>query len=238
MEHLVDLQRNGLKMLEDSDKFRFGMDAVFLSGWAEVKKGERVLDMGTGTGILPLLLSAKTEAGQIVGIEVQQECAELAARNITLNGLSDRITVVNGDLKDSVNLFGKASFDVVVSNPPYMTGGHGLVNPQSAKAIARHEVLCSFADVAEQAAAVLKPGGRLYLVHRPFRLPEIITTLVKFGLEPKRLRMVHSYVDKEPNMMLLGCVKGGKPRIQVEKPLIVWEKPGKYTEEVVNTYGF
>lgn len=238
MEKLVDLQRNGLKMVEDSDKFRFGTDAVFLSGWAEVKKGERVLDMGTGTGILPLLLSAKTEAGQIVGIEVQQECAELAARNVTLNGLDDRITVVNGDLKDSVNLFGKASFDVVVSNPPYMTGGHGLINPQNAKAIARHEVLCSFADVAEQAAAVLKPGGRFYLVHRPFRLPEIITTLVEFGLEPKRLRMVHSYVDKEPNMMLLGCVKGGKPRIQVEKPLIVWEKPGKYTEEVVNAYGF
>ena len=238
MEHLVDLQRNGLKMVEDSDKFRFGMDAVFLSGWAEVKKGERVLDMGTGTGILPLLLSAKTEAGQIVGIEIQDECVALAERNVSLNGLSNRIIIVNGDLKNSKEIFGKASFDVVVSNPPYMTGGHGLVNPKSAKAIARHEVLCTFANVAEQAAAVLKPGGRFYLVHRPFRLPEIITALVKFGLEPKRLRMVHSYVDKEPNMMLLGCVKGGRPRIQVEKPLIVWKKPGKYTDEVAETYGF
>ena len=238
MEKLVDLQRNGLKMIEDSEKFRFGMDAVFLSGWAEVKKGERVLDMGTGTGILPLLLSAKTEAGQIVGIEVQEECAALAERNVSINGLSERITIVNGDLKNSKDIFGKASFDVVVSNPPYMTSGHGLVNPKSAKAIARHEVLCTFADVAEQAALVLKPGGRFYLVHRPFRLPEIITTLVKFGLEPKRLRMVHPYADKEPNMLLLGCVKGGKPRIKVEKPLIVWEKPGKYTEEVINTYGF
>jgi len=238
MEKLVDLQRNGLKMIEDSEKFRFGMDAVFLSGWAEVKKGERVLDMGTGTGILPLLLCAKTEAGHITGIEVQEECAALAERNASLNGLSDRITIVNDDLKNSKDIFGKASFDVVVSNPPYMTGGHGLVNPESAKAIARHEVLCTFADVAEQAAAVLKPGGRFYLVHRPFRLPEIITTLVKSGLEPKRMRMVHSYADKEPNMLLLGCVKGGKPRIKVEKPLIVWEKAGKYAEEIVNTYGF
>ena len=238
MEHLVDLQRNGLKMVEDSDKFRFGMDAVFLSGWAEVKKGERVLDMGTGTGILPLLLSAKTEAGQIVGIEVQQECAELAARNVTLNGLSDRITVVNGDLRDSVNLFGKASFDVVVSNPPYMTGGHGMINPQNAKAIARHEVLCTFADVAEQAAAVLKPGGRFYLVHRPFRLAELIVTLTRFHLEPKRMRLVYPYVEREPDMVLLGCVKGGNPRLKVEKPLIVWEKAGKYTEEMREKYGF
>ena len=238
MEHLVDLQRNGLVMVEDSEKFRFGMDAVFLSGWAEVKKGERVLDMGTGTGILPLLLSAKTEAGHIVGIEVQQECAALAEKNVTLNGLGDRITVVNGDLKNSADLFGKASFDVVVSNPPYMTGGHGVVNPENAKAIARHEVLCSFRDVAEQAAAVLKPGGRFYLVHRPFRLPEIITVLTNAGLEPKRMRMVHPFADREPNMMLLGCVKGGKPRLKVEKPLIVWEKPRKYTDEVAETYGF
>ena len=238
MEKLVDLQRNGLKMIEDSEKFRFGMDAVFLSGWAEVKKGERVLDMGTGTGILPLLLSAKTEAGHIVGLEIQEECAALAERNVSLNGLSDRITIVNGDLKNSKEIFGKSSFDVVVSNPPYITGGHGPVNPKSAKAIARHEILCTFVDVAEQAALVLKPGGRFYLVHRPFRLPEIITTLVKYGLEPKRMRLVHSYADKEPNMLLLTCVKDGRSRIKIEKPLIVWEKPGKYTEEVVNAYGF
>lgn len=238
MEHLVDLQRNGLKMYEDRERFRFGMDAVFLSGYAEVKRGECVLDLGTGTGILPLLLSAKTEAVHIVGIEIQPESAALAERNVSLNHLDERISIVKGDLRNASEIFGKASFDVAVSNPPYMIGGHGIVNPAGAKAIARHEILCTFADVAEQAAAVLRTGGRFYLVHRPFRLAELMGTLSRFGLEPKRMRLVYPSADSEPDMVLLGCVKGGKPRIRVEKPLIVREKSGIYTEEVREKYGF
>ena len=237
-EQIVNLQRNGLVLIQDRSRFCFGMDAVLLSGFASAKRGETVLDLGTGTGILPLLLSAKTEAEHLTGLEIQPESADMALRSVRMNGLSDRIDIVAGDLKNAVSLFGKASYDVVVSNPPYMTGGHGLVNPADAKAIARHELLCTFSDVAEAAAGVLKPGGRFYLVHRPFRLVELFGTLQRCGLEPKRLRLVYPYADREPDMVLIACVKGGKSRLQVEKPLIIWQKPGIYTEEVSGLYGF
>lgn len=237
-EQLVNLQRNGLVLIQDRRRFCFGMDAVLLSGFAEVKRGETVLDLGTGTGILPLLLSAKTEAGHLTGLEIQPESADMAERSVRLNGLSDKIDIVTGDIKNAPSLFGKSGFDVVVSNPPYMTGGHGIVNPADAKAIARHELLCTFSDVAVTASEVLRPGGRFYLVHRPFRLAEILTELVRVGLEPKRLRLVYPYADREPDMVLIACVRGGKSRLRVEKPLIIWESRGIYSEEVRNLYGF
>ena len=237
-ESLVDLQRNGLVIIQDRSRFCFGIDAVLLSGFAEVRKGETVLDLGTGTGILPLLLSAKTEAGKLIGLELQPESAEMAGKSVELNGLSNRIEIVNGDLKEAITLFGRGTVDVVVSNPPYMTGGHGLVNPSDAKAIARHEIACTFSDVARAAAAVLRPGGRFYLVHRPFRLPELMTTLSGAGLEPKQMRLVYPTAEKEPELVLLGCVKGGKPRMKVEKPLILKNESGNYTKEVRENYGF
>ena len=237
-ESLVDLQRNGLVIIQDRRRFCFGIDAVLLSGFAEVRKGETVLDLGTGTGILPLLLSAKTEAEKLIGLEIQPESAEMARRSVALNGLSERIDIVTGDLKEALSLFGRGTADVVISNPPYMTGGHGLVNPSDAKAIARHEIACSFSDVAQAAAAVLRPGGRFYLVHRPFRIPELMTVLSGFGLEPKRMRLVYPTVEQEPELVLLGCVKGGKPRLKTEKPLILHDENGNYTEEVREKYGF
>ena len=262
-ERLVDLQRSNLWLIQDPGRFCFGVDAVLLSAFCEIRAGERCLDMGTGTGILPLLLSAKTDAAELVGLEIQPESADMARRSVEMNialqaeqaaaagtapGSGDeteaarpvagRVSIVQGDLREASAMFGRSRFDVVTCNPPYMTGGHGIVNPADAKAIARHEVLCTFDDVAREAAAVLVPGGRFYLVHRPFRLAELITTLTRYGLEPKRLRFVHPQVDKEPSLVLLGCVRGGRSRLAVEKPLILADERGETTDEVKELYGF
>ena len=237
-ERIDDLQRNGYRIIQDPDRFCFGMDAVLLSGFASTKPGDKVLDMGTGTGIIPILMEAKTEAAHLTGLEIQPESADMALRSVQLNDLQDKISIVTGDIKEAKTIFPKASFHVITSNPPYMIGQHGLVNPHGEKAIARHEILCTLEDVIENAAALLVPGGHFYMVHRPFRLAEIITTLTKYRLEPKRMQLVYPYIDKEPNMVLIEAVRGGKSRMQVEKPLIVYEKPGVYTQEIYDVYGY
>lgn len=235
-ESLDDLQ-NGYFIIQSEKGFRYGMDAVLLSGYASVRPGEKVLDMGTGTGILPILLAAKTPGESFTGLEIQEKSACMARRSVAYNGLQDRIQIVTGDIKEAAAVFGPASFDVVVSNPPYMTGNHGLLNAEQSRAIARHEVLCTLEDLVRETARVLTSRGRFYLVHRPFRLAEIISVLKAYHLEPKRMRLVYPYVDKEPNMVLLEACRGGNPRIQVEKPLIVYEKPGIYTDEIREIYG-
>ena len=233
-----DLQRNGYRIIQNPEKFCFGMDAVLLSGFAKVKKGEQVLDLGTGTGIIPILLKGKTQGKHFTGLEIQEESAEMARRSVNFNGLSGEISIVTGDIREAADLFGAASFDVVTSNPPYMTGSHGLTNPDEAKAIARHELLCTLEDVIREASAVLKPQGRFYMVHRPFRLAEIFCTMSRYRLEPKRMRLVYPYADREPNMVLIEGLKGGRPRITVEKPLIVYKSPGVYTDEIYDVYGY
>ena len=237
-ERIDDLQRNGYRIIQKTDGFCFGMDAVFLSGFAVVKAGEKVLDLGTGTGIIPILLEAKTEGEHFSALEIQEEVADMARRSVLLNGLEHKISIVNGDIKEASRIFGGASFDVVTSNPPYMTDTHGLKNPHLPKAIARHEVMCTLDDVCREAAKVLKPGGRFYMVHRPHRLAEIVRTLSKYRLEPKRLKMVHPFSDKEANMVLIESVRGGGIFLKVEPPVIVYEKPGVYTDEIYQVYGY
>lgn len=234
-ERLDDLQ-NGYYVIQDPEKFCFGMDAVLLSGFSKVKKGEAVLDMCTGTGIIPILLKAKTQGETFTGLEIQEECAEMAKRSVKYNDLEEDIRIIQGDVKEAADIFGAASFHVVTCNPPYMIGQHGLQNPHMPKAVARHEILCTLEDVVSQAAKVLKDRGRFYMVHRPFRLAEIMNVLTKYKLEPKRMQLVYPYIDKEPNMVLIEALKGGNSRITVERPLIVYEKPGVYTKSILEMY--
>ena len=237
-ERIDELQRNGYRIIQNPAKFCFGMDAVLLSGFAKAKKGNIVLDLGTGTGIIPILMEAKTEASCFNGLEIQEESAEMARRSVALNALEEKITIVTGDIKEADSLFDAASFDVITCNPPYMIGQHGLVNPEDAKAIARHEILCTLEDVIAQAAVLLKPGGNFFMVHRPFRLAEIMVLLHQYKLEPKRMQMVHPFIDKEPNMVLIEANRGGKPRMSVEKPLIIYKEPGVYMPEIYDIYGY
>lgn len=237
-ERLDELHRNGYVIIQNPQKFCFGMDGVLLSGFAKVKEGEKALDLGTGTGIIPILLEAKTEGRDFTALEIQEESADMAKRSVLYNHLEDKIKVVCGDIKEASALFGAASFDVVTTNPPYMNDKHGLKNPDLPKAIARHEVMCTLEDVIREAAKVLKVNGRFYMVHRPFRLVEIINTLSKYKLETKRMRLVHPYIDKEPNMVLLEAVKGGKSMIKIEKPLIVYKEPNVYHDEIYDIYGY
>lgn len=237
-ERIDELHRNGYRIIQNGKKFCFGMDAVLLSGFAAVKPGGRVLDLGTGTGIIPILMEAKTQGRHFTGLEIQADMADMARRSVALNGLEEKINIVTGDIKEASKIFGGASFDVVTCNPPYMEGKHGLKNPGDAKAIARHEVLCSLEDVIGQAAALLKPGGYFYMVHRPRRLTDIMTLMVKYRVEPKRMKLVHPYVGEEANMVLIEGLRGGGRQLRVEKPLIVYREPGVYTEEIYEIYGY
>ena len=306
-ERVDDLQRAGLRIIQDPELFCFGMDAVLLSAYVRMKKARRGLDLGTGNGIIPILLSDRTDCLSLTGLEIQEASADLAKRSVALNGLGDRISIVRGDIREADRIFAAASFDFITCNPPYRQAGSGRItgtpagggkaigtsagsgritgtpagggkaivasagsgritgtsagnNPRGQsqengqpkgdaapdqtagtcgidpRAIARHEILCSFEDVVRAAAALLRPGGHFYLVHRPLRLAELITKLCTGGLEPKRMRLVYPHVDKAPNMVLLDCVRGGAPELRVEPPLIVYDGNGSYTPELLEIY--
>lgn len=236
-ERLDDLQIKGYEIIQSPGRFCFGMDAVLLSSFAKVKKQERALDLGTGTGILPILLEAKNEGDYYAGLEIQEESADMAKRSVRHNKLDHKIEIVTGDIKEASAIFGAASFHVITTNPPYMIGEHGLKNDNEALYIARHEALCTLDDILRESARLLKQRGRFYMVHRPFRLAEILGKMSAYGIEPKRMRLVHPYVDKEPNMVLVEGMRGAKPRMTVEPPLVVYEKNGEYTNELLEMYG-
>lgn len=223
-ERLDDLQNKGYHIIQDPGRFCFGIDAVLLSDFAKVKKGEKVLDLGTGTGILPILLEAKTMGAHFTGLEIQEESADMARRSVAYNCLEEKVNIVTGDIKEAAQLFGPASFDVITTNPPYMINDHGLKNEADAKTIARHEILCTLDDILRESAKMLKEGkGRFYMIHKPFRLAEIMTKMCQYRIEPKRIQFVHPYIDKEPTMVLIEGMKGGKSRVTIEPPIIMYE---------------
>lgn len=229
-ERLDDLQIGGLELIQDPEKFCFGVDAVFLSDFVRVRPGESVLDLGTGNGIIPVLLSAKTEARHITGLEIQADAAEMARRSVAHNHLEDRIDIVTGDIKEAAELFRPAFFDVITTNPPYMLADHGIRNPDDAKAVARHEILCTLDDILRESMRLMQDKSRFYMIHRPFRLTEIMIKMHEYKIEPKRIRFIHPYIDKEPTMVLIEGVRGAKPRVTVEPPLIIFDRHGTQEE--------
>lgn len=231
-ERIDDLQYKGLRLIQNPELFCFGMDAVLLANYAKAVAGDTIVDLCTGNGVIPILMSAKTNAAKLIGVEIQKESAELADRSVRLNDLSGKVEILNEDIRRFNDFFPKGSVDVVTCNPPYMIEDHGLRNDADAKTIARHEIMCTLEDVIGTASAILKTGGMFYMVHRPFRLTEIMITLQKYKLEPKRMRLVYPYVDKEPTMVLIEAKRDAKPRITVEKPFIIYERPGVYTEQM------
>ena len=235
-ERIDSLQRNGYSIIQNSTRFCFGMDAVLLTDFVNLKKGDRVIDLCTGTGVIPILLCAKSQAEHFEAVEIQEETADMAKRSVILNNLEDRIDVKCEDLNNLKSVFENASFDAVTVNPPYMIPGKALVNPDESKAIARHEIKCTLKDVLSESSRLLKNGGKLFMVHKPERLDEIIVAMKEVKLEPKRLRIVYPRIDSKPNMILIEGAKCANAGMIVEKPLIIYDESGKYTREVAKIY--
>ncbi len=231
-ERLDDLGRKGYRIIQNTKIFCFGIDAILLSAYAKMNETDSAIDLGTGNGIIPMLMEARYGGSHFYGLEIQDINVELARRSIELNGLLGKVEVVHGDIKEASQIFGAGKYDVVTSNPPYMNENHGLTNPDSHKAIARHEILCTLEDVVREASRLLKFNGHFYMIHRPHRLVEIFDTLTKYKLEPKRVRFVHPYMDKEANMVLIDAVRGAKSMVKIENPLVVYREQGVYTQEL------
>lgn len=234
-EFISDLQRGGLVIIQKKDGFRFGTDAVLLSDFSKDIRSRRTLDLCTGSGIVPILLYAKTKAEYICGVEIQTEIADMARRSVELNKIGDRVEILCEDLKDlSLPVH---SFDLVTANPPYMKAGKGITNEFDTVSISRHETLCNLDDVIKTASEMLRDKGHFVMVHRPSRLADAICTMRKYAIEPKRLRMVHSTERKEPSLFLIDGTLHGGEELKILPPLIMTDENGGESEELKQIYG-
>ncbi|NLV88429.1 MAG: tRNA1(Val) (adenine(37)-N6)-methyltransferase [Tissierellia bacterium] len=223
------------KIIQNKDKFSYGMDAILLSSFAKAKGV--VVDLGTGTGIIPLRIYREKKVDIIYGVEIQKEVANMAKRSVELNNLQDKIKILHMDLKDLHKNFKKASVDVITTNPPYMKAGGALINPEENFAISRHEITCTLEDIIKVSQYLLKPLGKFYMVHRPNRLVDIMYYLRRYNIEPKYIRFVQPKVNKRPNLVLIEGVKNGKPDLKFHNPLIVYNEDNTYRDEIYEIYG-
>lgn len=237
-ERIDEIGFGNLRLIQNPEDFCYGIDAVLLATFTEVRKGSRVIDLGTGTGVIPLILSHRTEAAEIVGVEIQREAYERGLRNILLNDLGDRIRMIHADVKLLVKekLAARHSFDAVVTNPPYIKSDGGLKNKAASRAAARHETTAELDDFLGEAGLLLKDRGDFYMVHRPSRLVDISVSCRKHKLEPKELRLVSPNRDTAPNLLLIHCVKNGRPELKFLDPLYVYNGDGTYTPEILALY--
>ena len=236
-ERIDDLEFKNLKIIQNKDGFCFGIDSVLLSDFAKnIKKDSMVLDLGTGTGIIPILLCGKTKLKKVTGIELQEEVAKMAKKSIKLNNLEDKFNVINENILNLNKIYENQTFDVIVSNPPYKKKDTGITNENEKKIISRHEISASLEDFIKISKDLLKDKGEFYMVHRPERLVDIFELMRKYKIEPKILKMVYSYKNKEAKLILIKGVKNAKPFLKVESNLYIYEDTGKYTKEILKIY--
>lgn len=236
-ERIDDLQINNLKIIQNITGFCFGIDSVLLANFAKnIKDNSNVIDLGTGTGIIPILLSAKIKAKSITGVEIQSDVAEMAKRSVKLNNLNNLINIVNADIRNLHQIFEKGKFDVVITNPPYIKENTGAINENNKKMISRHEIKCTIQDIAKISYDLLRDNGEFYMVHRPDRLMDIMENFRKYKLEIKELRFVYSNNSSQANLVLIKATKFGRPFLKVQKPLYVYKENGEYSDDVLKIY--
>lgn len=237
-ERIDDLQYKGLKLIQNKKGFCFGVDSVLLSDFAKnIKNNSTVIDIGTGTGIIGLLLCKKTNLKKIYGIEIQKEVANLAKRNVAINQLENKFEIINCDINCIFEHLELNSIDCIVTNPPYKKANTGLQNKDEKQLISRHEVKCTLEDILKNAGKLLKDKGEFYMVHRAERLVDIMCLLRQYRLEPKNIRFVHPKQGEKPNLILIKAIKYANPFLKIDKPLIIYDENGNYTEEINQIYG-
>lgn len=236
-ERIDDLEYKGLKIIQNKEGFCFGIDAVLLSDFAKkIKSKAKVMDLGTGTGIIPILLSKKTDLNHIIGVEIQEDVYEMAVRSIILNDLTDKCEIINENILNLNNIYENNTFDVIVTNPPYKKQNTGLINKDTRKIVSRHEITAKLEDLIEIASKLLKDKGEFYMIHRPDRMVDILNLMRKYKVEPKEIRLVYSKVNESPKMLLVKGVKNAKPFLKFMENLYVYTENGEYSNEIYKIY--